>query len=325
MNTVGLQTPLRIDPEFQSKIPPLTDDEFKQLEENILEAREVYEPITVWNGVIVDGHNRYRIVCAHPEIKWSTREVTFSDKWAAFDWMFKNQLGRRNLTEGQKDYLIGKRYEMQKKSQGGTGANQHTKEQSGQNVQSATRREQRDGTAGKIGAEYGITSRTVRRNEQFAKGIDSIRETSPDMADEILTGKSPVAKTDVMEIARAKEEERQQLIEEIKERKNQARQETAKGKPREMISGTKENRALNESIRASIAEMYDTEREVEYTFDMMMTVLRSGAERYVKSLRGDLENHKDLLEVQANRDAVADMIQETIINEIKKIKESIEK
>ena len=27
---------LKIDPEFQSQIPPLTDDEFKQLEENIL-------------------------------------------------------------------------------------------------------------------------------------------------------------------------------------------------------------------------------------------------------------------------------------------------
>ena len=27
---------LKIDPEFQSQIPPLTDDEFKQLEENVL-------------------------------------------------------------------------------------------------------------------------------------------------------------------------------------------------------------------------------------------------------------------------------------------------
>ena len=26
---------LKIDPEFQSQIPPLTDDEFKQLEENM--------------------------------------------------------------------------------------------------------------------------------------------------------------------------------------------------------------------------------------------------------------------------------------------------
>ena len=30
---------LKIDPEFQSQIPPLTDDEFKQLEENMLYIR----------------------------------------------------------------------------------------------------------------------------------------------------------------------------------------------------------------------------------------------------------------------------------------------
>ena len=48
---------LRIDPEFRDKIPPLTDAEFEQLRENILNDGEVYEPIAVWNGTIVDGHN----------------------------------------------------------------------------------------------------------------------------------------------------------------------------------------------------------------------------------------------------------------------------
>lgn len=45
-------TNLRIDPEFRDKIPPLTDAEFEQLQENILNDGEVYEPIAVWNGTI---------------------------------------------------------------------------------------------------------------------------------------------------------------------------------------------------------------------------------------------------------------------------------
>ena len=57
-----------IDPEFKSKIPPLTDAEYEQLKENILEAGEVYEPIVVWNGTIVDGHNRWKIIQENPEI-----------------------------------------------------------------------------------------------------------------------------------------------------------------------------------------------------------------------------------------------------------------
>ena len=47
---------LRIDPEFEKKIPPLTAEEFRQLEENILADGLVINPLIIWNGVIVDGH-----------------------------------------------------------------------------------------------------------------------------------------------------------------------------------------------------------------------------------------------------------------------------
>ena len=99
---------LKIDPEFQSKIPPLTAEEFDQLKENILEAGEVYKPIITWNGIIVDGHHRWKIIQENPGLIWKTKEIDFPDKWAAFDWMYKEQLGRRNLTEQQRSYMIGK-------------------------------------------------------------------------------------------------------------------------------------------------------------------------------------------------------------------------
>ena len=63
---------LKIDPEFQSQIPPLTDDEFKQLEENILKEGKLISPLIVWNNTLVDGHNRYAILQKHPEIYFST-------------------------------------------------------------------------------------------------------------------------------------------------------------------------------------------------------------------------------------------------------------
>ena len=36
---------LKIDPEFQNQIPPLTDDEYKQLEENILKEGKLLSPL----------------------------------------------------------------------------------------------------------------------------------------------------------------------------------------------------------------------------------------------------------------------------------------
>ena len=57
---------LKIDPEFQGKIPPLTFEELNQLEANILRDGRIINPIIVWQGLIVDGHNRYTIAKKHP-------------------------------------------------------------------------------------------------------------------------------------------------------------------------------------------------------------------------------------------------------------------
>ena len=109
---------LRVDPEFESKIPPLTEDEYKLLEENILSEGAVLMPIIVWNGTIVDGHNRYKILRENPHISFTVHEKSFENRYEAISWIRKNQLGRRNLTPIQKKLLIGDRYEAEKMSHG---------------------------------------------------------------------------------------------------------------------------------------------------------------------------------------------------------------
>ena len=117
---------LKIDPEFQSQIPPLTDDEFKQLEENILKEGKLISPLIVWNNTLVDGHNRYAILQKHPEIYFSTMPLRFENREEAIAWICRNQLGRRNLTPEQKKFLIGKQYSVDHRKPGGNGNNQHT-------------------------------------------------------------------------------------------------------------------------------------------------------------------------------------------------------
>ena len=89
---------LTIDPEFESLIPPLSDEEFNQLKENILEAGECYDPIMTWNHIIVDGHNRWKIIQENPDIHYETTEMIFFSRNDVMAWMIRNQLGRRNLT-----------------------------------------------------------------------------------------------------------------------------------------------------------------------------------------------------------------------------------
>ena len=64
---------LKIDPEFQSQIPPLTDDEFKQLEENILKEGKLISPLIVWGNLPIlprplqKAEARHRLILSgHP-------------------------------------------------------------------------------------------------------------------------------------------------------------------------------------------------------------------------------------------------------------------
>ena len=66
---------LKIDPEFQGKIPPLNFEEEQQLEQNILHEGRLLNPIIIWNGFILDGHTRYRILRKHPFIVYQIQEI----------------------------------------------------------------------------------------------------------------------------------------------------------------------------------------------------------------------------------------------------------
>ena len=206
---------LRIDREFESKIPPLTAEEFQQLEENILADGVVINPIIVWNSVIVDGHNRYRIIERHPDIQYTTHEKHFDDRYAVIAWICKNQLGRRNLTPEQKKYLIGKQYEAEKATHGakdGFRGNQHT---SLVKCQDGTLPNQAD-TADRIAKENGIGRRSVFRAEAFSKAVDIADEVDPGIRFDLLAGKIKTNDKEIRELVDATPQERTALVGELR-------------------------------------------------------------------------------------------------------------
>lgn len=202
---------LRIDPEFESRIPPLTEDELQKLEENILADGVIISPIIVWNDVIIDGHNRFRIVEKHPHIKFTTCERNFNDRHEALAWICKNQLGRRNLTFQQKKYLIGKQYDSEKASYGGDRKSAEVKS-SGQNDHLISERK----TAERIAAENGIGEKTVRRSAQYSRAVDLADEIVPGIRREILSGAIKATDKEIQAVATAEPDERPTLVEELR-------------------------------------------------------------------------------------------------------------
>ena len=95
---------LTVDPEFRDLIPPLNEEELKLLEESLV-ADGCESPLIVWNGVIIDGHNRYAI-CRKHDIPFSIQEKNFDTREEVMLWMLRNQLGRRNLNNYQRVELV---------------------------------------------------------------------------------------------------------------------------------------------------------------------------------------------------------------------------
>ena len=89
--------------EFKKLIPPLAIEEFNQLEKNII-ADGCRDPLLTWNGILIDGHNRYEI-CTKHGLKFSVVEKDFTNENHAKEWMINNQFGRRNLSNYQRSVL----------------------------------------------------------------------------------------------------------------------------------------------------------------------------------------------------------------------------
>jgi N6-adenosine-specific RNA methylase IME4 len=222
---------LSINPELKSLIPPLTAEEFKQLETNVCQEG-IREPIITWQGTIVDGHNRYELAQMY-DLPFKVKEMAFASMEDCMDWMINNQLGRRNVTETQKAYLIGKKYENEKQRDRFKG-NQHTG--GGGNFFPHQK------TAERLGEEFGISDRQVKNNEDFAKGVDLLANVEPELKGQILQGKSDLNKQDVQEFGKiskqAQKEVKQSAIfvsdEELKRQINERASEMAKVKLAEM-------------------------------------------------------------------------------------------
>lgn len=89
-----------IDKEFQALIPQLSEDEFRQLEENCLKDG-IRDALVVWllpNGgqILLDGHNRYQISRKH-DLPYEVKQMKFGLRDDAKAWIIRNQLGRRNI------------------------------------------------------------------------------------------------------------------------------------------------------------------------------------------------------------------------------------
>ena len=80
-----MERSLKIDNEFRDLIPPLRLDERAELEASI-QQDGCRDPLTVWSGTVIDGHNRYEI-CTRLCVPFEVVEKEFDSKVDALIWI----------------------------------------------------------------------------------------------------------------------------------------------------------------------------------------------------------------------------------------------
>lgn len=166
---------IKIDPEFKALIPPLKPEELAQLEQNII-TDGCRDPLVVWSGLLVDGHNRFEI-CNRHGIEFNVVEMEFFSRDEAEIWILQNQLGRRNLTDYVrvelalllKPLIAKKSEEVRRESQG-----RPNKLSQNSDAVIEFSKVRTDET---IAAAAGVSRDTVRK-------VESIRENAPEEVQE---------------------------------------------------------------------------------------------------------------------------------------------
>ena len=310
---------LNVDIDFKNILPPLTTQEYMELEKSIKD-KGVLSPILVWNGYIVDGHNRYEICRTNRIDNFPIKEVEFNNKEEVLEWILSHQLGRRNLTDFQRNEVALK-YEK---------------------IISERMRE-RMSEMGKVGAE--ITNNGVRPNEPTPNNSTSKRKELAKIAN---TSEGSIQRTKyILENGTDEQIERARkggsgnsigtIEREIKETIAGEKKCSKCGKILPISDFYQSHKTIckkchdlcshkavdlkGRTIRIAdeyrglteeqiVGDLYDTEKEIDYTSDDLKEEISAIIGNFEWSLSNSLEMHRDLLSGEDARDKVSEKITE---------------
>lgn len=278
---------LKVDDEFKNLITSLTDEEFEQLEKNIVEDEEVREPLVTWNGVIIDGHNRYAILQKHPEIPYKINEVVFFSRNEALVWIINNQLGRRNLNKADA-ILLAKRKtaitaEEAKAKQAEAGKKNLEAYKLGiSSVQMDKTKDDAINTRKEIAKSAGVSTGTVARFEE-------VQKKKPELVDKIRHGEMTIGGA----------------YKEVK------REEKAADK----IEGSE--KIIEAALNHELPVVEETPKPT-YTVDNLIEEVNAGAENYVRFLKQTLVSRSTVYADAEDRRRIHEAIS-NLKHEIEKI------
>lgn len=244
---------LKIDPELKDLLPPLTNEEYKQLEKNILDnGFDRNFPIMEWHGFIADGHNRYSI-CKKHNINPVIGTLAYDTKEEVMRWMLDIQLGRRNLspiqriavTEKYRPIYERQAQENQSKAGGDKKSENYKKSVVTNSSQVISDNKERNPTVRKILSDAAGVS-----EDTYSKGKKILDSDNESLKQEVLSGEKSIN-------AGYKE------LTQSKEKKTNTNVEVSNTSPSTTTKSTMSKTQISEEVKQICADL-KTEKTKEY-------------------------------------------------------------
>ena len=263
-----------IDEEFRSLLPELDEETFSLLEESLLK-HGCRDPLILWNGILIDGYNRYGI-CSYHNIPFNTVDKEFDSREEVLIWIITNQVSRRNLSPIQLSFYRGLHYSADKKIiTNESGKNQYS-EGGAQNGHQPKK------TAERLAKQYNVAKNTIRRDSKLAEGITLIGEESPEAKRKILSGEVNINKIKLESLSSAPTDEIKLVATEIEDGTYQRRA------PQEPIQ-------IKDDILPEIRQLNVVIKDFANNFNSMFRQLSNGGAVGLKPvLRSYIDQLEDL-------------------------------
>lgn len=314
----------KIDREF-AEVLPTTEQRYKDLETAVLKDGFFTDPFITWNGFLIDGHTRYRIMQNHPELDLKPYEKKmdgeFADRYAVIVWIATHQLSRRNLDLNGFEWaeVHKKAYDAEKKSKGGNYGNQYTKAPKFESELSQGEDEPRSHageTATALASKFGMKSPSAfKHSVRTANAMDEGEKIVPGFKEGLKSGAIKASKDSVESILNIKDEdEKKAYVTAIANGEKPTNPRKTK-QPRPMSPQMKD---FTKKLADVVAEMENTEKA--YGLDDAIRDLNSAEDMFINQVEFVLEERKEVIASdERGKEQVIGFI-ESVINDLNEMK-----
>lgn len=190
IGVLATEYPVVIHPDLKDYLPCADDRTTSDLEQALIRSGGAIDPITVWNGALVDGHRRYALCKKHSlPLLGGVRHLKFKNLRDVKFWMDSYQISRRNLSGHQWSMVVARmdKYLDEEKQAGRFAGN----------------------TIKEIAKAHGVSKATVCRAKQNGEALEKVSEP---IRNRILTGEVKVSMQAVKELATMPEREQVAVV-----------------------------------------------------------------------------------------------------------------